>query len=69
MKHFILPQRFLFRCFTLGVLGLTANELIAQEVYKSIVRITCLQTITVRLNRFSVMTKQAIHSPSMLLAI
>lgn len=34
MKHFILPQRFLFRCFTLGVLGLTANELIAQEVYK-----------------------------------
>jgi hypothetical protein len=27
MKHFILPQRFLFRCFTLGVL-------IAQEVYK-----------------------------------
>ena len=34
MKQTLIPRRYLFRCFTLGVLGLAANEMIAQEVYR-----------------------------------
>ncbi len=34
MKMTLIPRRYLFRCFTLGVLGLAANEMIAQEVYR-----------------------------------
>ncbi len=34
MKQTFIPRRYLFRLFTLGALGLAANEMIAQEAYR-----------------------------------
>ena len=34
MKQTFFPRRYLFRLFTLGALGLAANEMIAQDVYR-----------------------------------
>ena len=34
MKQTFFPRCYLFRLFTLGALGLAANEMIAQDVYR-----------------------------------